>query len=59
MKQKPKEGSYSRGSNIAIWSRKIRAEECLAALTVRKTLIFLANTDQEVNWVTLQGLQYE
>ena len=59
MKLKPTEGSYSRGSNTAIWSRKIRAEECLAALTVRKPLIFLANTDREVNWVTLQGLRYE
>ena len=26
MKQKPTEGSYSRGSNTAVWSRKIRAE---------------------------------
>ena len=57
VKQKPNEGSYSRGSNTAILSRKIRAEACLVALTVRKPLIF--PTGWGVNWVTLQGLWCE
>lgn len=59
MKQKPNEGSFSRGSKAAILSGKIRAEQCPVALTIRRPLKSLAKIGQEVNWATVQGIRYE